>query len=137
MWADYHSEGIMQHKLSEIYRVCQVQISRILMFPEVDDFIEVESDGSPHHGLIGRVVSTSPDKVTVNLYGRNLTLSESDVSITAKLGSRRHALLTRKSMEWDMDSLDGIGLYVLMDIALWLRDFDWCKDIHQIMAGLG
>lgn len=107
------------------------------MFPEVDDFIEVESEGSPHHGLIGRVVFNSPDKVTVSLYGRNVTLSKSDVSITAKLGSRRHALLTRRSMEWEMDSLDRVGLYVLMDIALWLRDFEWCKDIHQIMATLG
>lgn len=107
------------------------------MFPEVNDFIEVDSEGHPQNGLIGRVVSTAPNKVTVNLYGKEVSLDERLVKVKAKLGTRAHSLLNRKSMAWDLDSLDRIGLYVLMDIALWMRDYEWCKDIHQRMAKVG
>jgi hypothetical protein len=107
------------------------------MFPEVEDFIEVDSEGHPHNGLIGRVVSTAPNKVTVNFYGKEVSLPEAIVKVKAKLGTRAHSLINRKAMQWDLDSLDKVGLYVLMDIALWLRDFEWCKDLHQRMAQLG
>ncbi|MCM3132942.1 hypothetical protein M3629_09100 [Paenibacillus polysaccharolyticus] len=107
------------------------------MRPEVDDFIEVTSEAHPQNGLIGRVVAASLNKVTVNLYGSEVILSESHIRVRAKLGTRAHALLNLKSMMWDMDSLDDIGLYVLMDIALWMRDYDWCKEIYQRMVKAG
>lgn len=107
------------------------------MFPEADDFIEVSSNGSPHDGLIGKVISVAPNKVTASIYGREVTLSNKEVKLKARVGSRSHSLLLRKSINWETDSLDAVGLYVLMDVALWLRDFDWCKDIQNRMAVLG
>ncbi|WP_091018831.1 MULTISPECIES: hypothetical protein [Paenibacillus] len=107
------------------------------MFPEVDDFIEIDSEGHPHNGLIGRVVSLAPNRVTFNLYGKEVSIAERFVKVKAKLGTRAHILLSRKSMHWELDSLDFIGLYVLMDIALWMRDYEWCRDIQQRMAKVG
>ena len=104
------------------------------MFPEVDDFIEVDSEGHPCHGLIGKVVSVHPeDKVVVNIFGKEVTLSSKEIKIKAKVGSRAHSIMNRKSVHWELDGLDKIGLYVLMDIALWMRDYEWCKEIYERM----
>ncbi|MFF2912359.1 hypothetical protein [Paenibacillus sp. NPDC057934] len=105
------------------------------MSPEVNDYIRVTSEGSPHDGLIGQVVATAEkDMLVLRLYGREVRLAQSELSVLAKNGSRAHSLISRKALHWDMNYLDSIGLYVLMDIALWLRDYEWCKDINQRMA---
>ncbi|ALA07208.1 hypothetical protein SECTIM467_84 [Brevibacillus phage SecTim467] len=103
------------------------------MFPEENDFIEVDSEGHSCHGLIGKVVSTYSDKVVVSLYGRETTVAPQNVRIKAKVGSRAHAIMARKASQWELNSLDKIGLYALMDIALWMRDYEWCEDIYQRM----
>ncbi|MFF2889486.1 hypothetical protein [Paenibacillus sp. NPDC057967] len=108
-----------------------------MMFPEVDDFIEVVSEDHPQNGLIGRVVSTAPNSVVAIIYGKEVSLQELHVKVRAKLGTKAHSLINRKAEHWDLDNLDDIGLYVLMDIALWLRDYEWCKDIHIRMRKVG
>ncbi|MWV43062.1 hypothetical protein GRF59_05415 [Paenibacillus sp. HJL G12] len=94
----------------------------------------MDSEGHPQNGLIGKVLSASANHVVVDLYGREVSLNKRMVRVKAKFGSRAHSLMSMKAMHWDLDHLDDVGLFVLMDIALWMRDYDWCKDIHMRMT---
>lgn len=104
------------------------------MFPEVEDFVEVNIEGHPCNGLIGVVKDSRPDKqIVVTVFGKDVTLKPNEVRMKAKVGSRAHSIISRKALDWNLDGLDKVAYRGLIDLALDLRDFEWCKELYERM----
>lgn len=104
---------------------------------EAEDFVEILKEGHPQHGLTGRIINVNGDVVVVNIYGQWLKLNITDVKLKAKFKSRAHMILNRTALEWNTDRFTEEDYKDMIDFALDVQDYAWCKELQERLEAMG
>lgn len=93
------------------------------------DFVTVSNEDNTYFGAIGKIKQLHPKTATVDIYGKEVEIPTSDLTMKARTGTGSHDAITQQIKERECDNLDADGYNALINFAIDSKDFDWAKEL--------